>query len=94
MGNLKDKALETSEDDQEHQLTDKEFNYVKLLNAVLQYNTLKQQIMSGFLQYVATTRLGYPDDANLRFELDLDSDSKILRLSVIPGDAVPPPATA
>jgi len=85
MGSLKDKALETaSEDAVKHVLTDAEISYLKLLNLTLQYHTMGQRIMSGFLFYVATTRLGYPEDANLQFELDLQKDDKVLTVTLMP----------
>jgi hypothetical protein len=91
VGSLKDKALETANEDAvKHTLTDSEINYLKLLNLTLQYHTMGQRIMSGFLFYVATTRLGYPEGVDLQFELDLQKDDKILTVTLMPAITVTP----
>jgi len=93
MSSIKDKALANdNEDAVKHVLTEAEVNYLKLLNLTLQYHTMGQRIMSGFLFYVATTRLGYAEDSNLQFELDLESEDKVLTVTLMP--AIPAVPTA
>lgn len=87
MGKLKEEAKAgTNEDIQQHKLEDGEVNYLRLLNLALQYHTLGQKIMSGFLYYVCTTRLGYTDGTNLQFEFDFDKQDNMLTVKVLPSD--------
>jgi hypothetical protein len=87
MGKLKDEATtNTSEDLQEHKLSDSEGNYLRLLNLALQYNTLGQKIMSGFLYYVCVQRLGYKQGVNLQFEFDFDKPENMLVVKMLPLD--------
>lgn len=67
-----------------HQLTEREVNYLKVLNAALQFNTWKDKIISGFLYYVCTTRFGYREDESLIFEIDLATDDNELLVKTIP----------
>lgn len=69
-------------------LTEREMNYLRILNASLQFNTWKDKIISGFLYYVCTNRFGYPETANLIFEIDLDNDKNELIVKEIPDKAV------
>jgi hypothetical protein len=93
MGQLKDEAIKNeTEDIQQHKLTDAEMNYVRLLNIALQYHTLGQKILSGFLYYVCTTRLGYKDGVNLQFELDFDKQDNLLTIKLLPDTITAPPA--
>jgi hypothetical protein len=86
MGKLKDEATSTapSEDVAQHKLTGGEMNYLRLLNIALQYHTMGQKIMSGYLYYVCTQRLGYKDGTNLQFELDFDKQDNIVVVKVLP----------
>lgn len=85
MGNLKDEQLKTdTEDIQTHELTEAEMNYLRLLNLALQFHTMAQKIMSGYLYYVSTTRLGYKDGVNLQFEIDLQKDGRQLTIKLLP----------
>src|SRR5438270_7555764 len=85
MGKLKDEATtNATEDVQEHKLTDAEMNYLRLLNIALQYHTMGQKIMSGYLYYVCTQRLGYKDGTNLQFELDFDKNDNMLTVKLLP----------
>jgi hypothetical protein len=84
---LKDEALGTeNEDISTFELTEGELNYLRLLNLGLQFHTLGQKIMSGFMYYVATTRLGYKPGSNLQFEIDLNKDDGILTVKLLPAD--------
>lgn len=98
MGDLKQEAINnTSEDIQQHKLTDAEMNYLRLLNMSLQFHTFGQKILSGFLYYVCTNRLGYKDGVNLQFELDFDKQDNLLTVKLLPedyGQAPTPPADA
>lgn len=87
MGQLKDEAIKkTNEDVQRHELSDSEINYVRLLNLSLQYHTFKQQILTGFLYYIATTRLGYKDGSSLMFEIVPDDEDNGLYVKLLPAD--------
>lgn len=95
MGNLKDEALNNpTEDVQQHKLTDGEMNYLRLLNLALQYHTLGQRIMSGFLYYVCTSRLGYKDGVNLQFELDFDKQDNMVTVKLLPSNPAEAQAAA
>lgn len=84
MGKLKDEALQTNtEDIKQHQLTDHEAGYLRLLNLSLAYHTLRNDILTYFLMYVSTSRLGYTEGANLQFEFDFDKQDNILTVKVI-----------
>lgn len=69
-------------------LTEKEFNYITLLNLALQFSELKQKIMSGFMYYVCTHRLGYGENVNLVFEVDLEDPKRELKVKEIPNEAI------
>lgn len=89
MGNLKQQALKKdNEDVTTHELTDQEMNYLRLLNLTLQYHTFAQKIMSGYLYYVSTNRLGYANGVDLMFEIDLEKDN-ILTVKLLPPQEVP-----
>lgn len=93
MGNLKDQALnQSSEDTQSFILNADEVGYLRLLNVALQYHTLSQKIMTGFLYYVATHRLGYKDGVNLQFKFDFADDSNSLEITLLPETLTQPPA--
>lgn len=95
MGHLKDEATSNAtEDVQTHKLTDGEMNYLRLLNIALQYHTMGQKIMSGFLYYVCTQRLGYKDGTNLQFELDFDKQDNMLTVKLLPMNAAEAAAAA
>lgn len=91
MGKLKDESLQTNtEDIQQHKLTEAEVNYLRLLNLSLTYHTMGQKILSGFLYYVCTNRLGYKDGVNLQFEFDFGKDDNILTVKLLPEMPVAP----
>lgn len=92
MGNLKDEATK-SQNIQQHELAAPEVNYLRLLNIALQYHTMGQRIMSGFLYYVATNRLGYKDGENLKFEFDFQKEDGILTVETLPADFDKEPPT-
>lgn len=94
MGQLKDEALKNNNEDiQQHQLTPAESNYLRLLNLSLQYHTLGQKIMSGFLYYICTQRLGYQEGVNLQFEFDFDAPDNKLTVRLLPANLSELPAT-
>jgi hypothetical protein len=89
MGKLKDEATKTNtEDIQQYKLTAAEINYLRLLNVALQYHTLGQRIMSGFLYYICTNRLNYKDGVNLQFELDFDKQDDVLTVKLLPENPI------
>jgi CRISPR/Cas system-associated protein endoribonuclease Cas2 len=71
-----------------YELTEKEFNYIKILNLALQFNELKNKIFSGFLYYVCNSRLGYNETQNLLFEVDLEDEKRQLKVQIIPTEAI------
>ena len=73
-------------DNNKHKLTEREFNYLKLLNSALTFNTFKDRIISGFLYYVCTTKFEYKENVNLMFEIDLDSDDRELIVKEVPNE--------
>lgn len=92
MGQLKDEAMKAgSEDIQERKLEDAEANYLKMLNVSLQFHVHAQKIMSGFLYYVATHRLGYKKGVNLAFQFDFDDPENILTIQLMPATPTPQP---
>lgn len=84
MGKIKEQKNETKE----YELTEREWNYVKLLNVFLNYNTEKNRLISGFLYYLCNTRFNYPETVNLVFETDLDDDKRILKVKEIPNEVI------
>lgn len=66
-------------------LTEAEFNYVMNVqtakqNIVDEYN----RVISAFLKYVASSRLGYSPDEDLQFELDFSDSKHELKVTRIP----------
>lgn len=84
MGKIKD----NNKSGKTHILTEREVNYLRILNAALNFNTWKDKIISGFLYYVCTNRFGYTEDQNLIFEIDLESDKNELKVKEIPTAAI------
>lgn len=78
MGKIKDSEAK------KYTLTDREFNYAKLLALSLSYNINRDKLISGFLYFIAHTRLGYGEDVNLQFEIDLDSNVHELKITAVP----------
>ena len=69
-----------------HKLTEREFNYLKLLNSALTFHTLKDRLISGYLYYICNSRFGYGENINLLFEIDLDSDEMELIVKEVPNE--------
>lgn len=95
MSKLRKQLLESREEDngpKEYTLTDYEFRYLKDMNNCLMFHTLRNQLISNFLTYVASTRLGYqslPDDKALQYELDLRGEDHTIKITEVPkADAV------
>lgn len=78
MARIKDKSEDS------HKLTEREFNYLKILNLALSYNILKDKAISGFLYYVCNARFGYKEDDNLIFEIDLEDEAMELKVRKVP----------
>lgn len=78
MGKAKNNEAQVSE------LTEQEFNHIKILQTSLAFHTLKDQIMSGFLYSIANGRLGFKSGVDLQFEIDLESDSRELKVTELP----------
>lgn len=69
--------------DKAHELTEQEYNMLKLMNEALRYNVAGNKITSGFIYYICTSRLGYEAGVDLQFELDFDKDDKILHVTPV-----------
>jgi hypothetical protein len=69
-------------------LTEREVNYLKILNLALQYSVLKDKIFSGFLYEVCSLRFGYSEDVNLIFEIDLESEDYELKVTEVPTEEI------
>lgn len=82
------KIKKSNQNEQAHALTEREVNYLRILNTSLQFNTWKDKIISGFLYYVCTNRFGYTEEQSLVFEIDLDSDKNELLVKTIPAGAI------
>lgn len=84
MGKIKQQKSE----EKKYTLSEREFNYLKILNIALQYNTLKDKLISGFLYYVCNNRFGYSKDVNLVFEVDLEDEKRQLSIKELPNDII------
>lgn len=74
--------------DKAYTLTEREINYLKILNLALMYSTLKDKAISGFLYYICTSRLGFNENQNLIFEIDLDDEKRQLKVKPVPTEAI------
>lgn len=83
MGSIKNNAR--SDKSKAHELTEEEFNYVMNVNVAKQ-NIVNEynRVMSAFLKYVASSRLGYTSDEDLEFELDFSAKEHLLKIKKIP----------
>ena len=84
MGKLKAKL----DEHKEYTLTEKEFNYLKILNYALATSVLKDKCISGFLYHICYSKYGYGDDVNLVFEIDLDEEIGVLKVKELPTEAI------
>ena len=71
-----------------HILTDKEFDYLKILNLALSTSIYRDKVISGYLYHLCYLRWDYPENVNLVFEIDLDSDTRELKVQEIPTEAI------
>lgn len=69
---------------QSHKLTEEEANYLQMLNrARIEATLIQHTNMSGFMSYIAKTRLGYPEVEKLQFEYDPEAEEQVIKISVI-----------
>ncbi len=81
MGKVKDKAINKQPDDQ-HKLTDEEYQYVKALSdSRTRIYEEQGRTISAFLYYIAGNRLGYDAKQDLQFELDFDDPERVLKIT-------------
>lgn len=71
-----------------HILSEREMNYLRILNSALSFNTYKDKIISGFCYYVCTNKFGYAEDENLIFEIDLDNEKNELKVRTVPPEVL------
>ena len=92
MSKLRQRILKADEnpDEKKFTLDDYEWSYLKDMNSVLIFHTLRSNLISNFLTYVAKTRLGYTNIREgyaLQYELDLQSDDHTLIVREVPKPA-------
>lgn len=78
-------SIKNSTQPQEHELNEEEFNYVLNINQaknniVGEYN----RVISAFLKYIASSRLGYAPAEDLQFEVDFSDKKRTLKITVLP----------
>ena len=81
MSNLRKKVLQQDNEDKKFELSTYEFQYLKDMNNVLMFHTLRSNLISGFLTYIATTRLGYTsirEGYALQYEVDTKGNDHTL----------------
>lgn len=81
MGSIKN----SSDGPQSHTLTEDEFNYVMNINQAKQ--SISQEytrVMSSFLHYVSSSRLGYSPQDDLQFEVDFTDEKRELKVTRLP----------
>jgi len=67
-----------------HELTEEEANYLQMLNrARIEATVIQHTNMSGFMSYIAKTRLGYDDVSTLQFEYDPEAEKQEIKISQI-----------
>ena len=87
MPNLKKKLLQKDDNEKKFKLTPYEFSFLKDMNTVLTFHTLRSNLISNFLTYVAQTRLGYStirEGYALQYEVDLQKDDHTLIVREVP----------
>lgn len=79
MGKIKEKATNA---EKEFTLTDAEFNYLANMNTSMQNRQAEdRRVITAFLYYIATSRLGYEAGQNLKFEVDFEADGHPIKIS-------------
>jgi hypothetical protein len=81
-------AAKSKKEEEVYTISEREFNYLKILNLALQHNVFKDKLISGFLYEVCNVRYGYAEDVNLEFEIDLEDSSRRLIVRAIPQQIV------
>lgn len=81
MGSIK----KQSQDTQTHTLSEQEFNYVMNIQSAKQ-NVMEEynRVISAFLKYVTSERLGYKPEDDLQFELDFSNNKHELKVTILP----------
>jgi hypothetical protein len=90
MSKLKDKIFKP-DNEKTFTLTEYEHKYLQDMQNVLLFHTLRSNLISGFLTYIATTRLGYTELREgyaLQYELDIKSEDRMLTVKEVPKDEV------
>ena len=85
---VKIKNAEKEPKSTKHELTEREVNYIKLVNISCQFNVYKDKIISGYLCQVCNNRFGYNENQNLVFEIDLEKEDNLLYVREVPTEAI------
>lgn len=89
MGSIKNSSMNP---EQEHKLTEAEFNYVMNMQTAKQTNLEQSnKMISAFLKYITASRLKYNADDDLQFELDFSDEKHILKVTRLPKDTIDKP---
>lgn len=81
------KIKRAKENEQIHKLNERQFYLLKINNIALNYNTLKEKIISGLLYEICINDLGYAENLDLGFAIDLEADTMELTVTVIESEA-------
>lgn len=77
MGKIKDA-------NKKYYLNAAEFKYVKsIYDSRSRIFQEQSQVISAFLKYVASGRLGLPADADLQFEMDFEDEAHELKIEIL-----------
>lgn len=85
MGNLKNKALKNDDKTKKFTLKASEIEALKEYRAIAQQalDQTLQTLTSVFLHHIAVDRLGYSQETELSFALDLESKQDNITISVL-----------
>ena len=81
---IKSDAENTKDSVKEYQLEEAEFNYLMNINDAKNNNAQEyNRVMSAFLHYIASSRLGYAASTDLQFELDFADEKRNIKVTVL-----------
>jgi hypothetical protein len=71
-----------------HTLSEKEYDYLKILNLALSTSIYRDKVISGYLYHLCYLKWNYPENVNMLFEIDLEKDDRQLKVEEIPTEAI------